>query len=93
MSDQFPLVSALAVPSDVVPPRNNSTVELASAVPVKVGVLIFVTLSVVELPESLAAAKSGVEGAVGALVSIVTLKALDAALVFPAVSVALAVML
>jgi hypothetical protein len=60
-------------------------------VPVKVEVLSLVMLSVLELPVSLAAAKSGVEGALGAPVSIVTLKFDEAALTLPAASVAVAV--
>src|SRR5439155_25671124 len=49
-------------------------------------------LSVVELPVSEAAIRSGVDGA-GAVVSIVTDKAADSAFTFPAMSVAVAVML
>jgi len=41
----------------------------ASAVPVKVGVVSAVRLSVLEKPRSLAEARSGVEGAGGASVS------------------------
>jgi hypothetical protein len=44
-----------------------------------------------ELPESLEASRLGVDGAAGALVSIVTLRALDSEDVLPAVSVAAAV--
>ena len=44
------------------------TVAAALVVPVKVGVLIFVTLSVLEVPVSLAVARSGVLGVVAALV-------------------------
>ena len=89
--DQSPLPSALALPREVLPPRNSSTVALASEVPVNVGVLSLVMLSVLELPVSLEAAKSGVEGAEGALASTVTAKSLDAELVFPAASVAVPV--
>ena len=49
--------------------------------------------SVVELPVSDAAVRSGVDGTVGAIVSIVTDRAADAAPAFPAMSVAVAVML
>ena len=67
---QAPLELAVAVPSDVEPPRNNSTVLLASAVPLITGVLLFVMLSVLELPLSLAAARSRLAGASGMRVSI-----------------------
>jgi hypothetical protein len=50
-------------------------------------------LSVFEDPESLAAVMSGVDGAAGAVLSIVMLKAPEAAETFPAASVAVAVML
>ena len=63
----------------------------ASAVPVKVGVLSLVILSVLEVPLSLAATRSGTDGAAGAVVSMVMLNALDAALRFPAASIAFAV--
>jgi len=69
------------------------TVLPAAAVPVKVGVVTLVMLSVLEEPESLAAVMSGVSGAAGARVSIVMLKALDTAETLPAKSVAIAVML
>jgi hypothetical protein len=48
------------------------TVLPASAVPVKVGVVTLVTLSVLEAPLSDAAARSGADGADGAVASIVT---------------------
>ena len=89
--DQLPLPSAVALPREVLPDRNNSTVALASPVPVNVGELLLVLSSVLELPVSLPEVRSGVEGAEGALVSIVTAKSLDDELVFPAVSVAVAV--
>ena len=56
-----------------------------------VSTVFFVILSVDELPESLAVIKSGVEGAGGAAVSIVTTKFAEAPLVLPAASVAVAV--
>ena len=68
------------------------TVEPACAVPVNVAAAMLVLLSVV-LPESDAAARSGVDGAAGAAVSITTDSAAEAALMLPAVSVAFAVML
>ena len=89
----MPLPSAVAVPIEVVPPRKTSTVLLASAVPVNAGVVLLVTLSVLEEPLSVAAVRSGAEGAPGAVVSMVILNALEVTLVLPAASVALAVML
>ena len=88
---QFPLPFATVVPSDI-EPSNNSTVLPASAVPLNVGVLSLVMLSVFEAPVSLAGSKSGVDGA-GVAVSIVTIKAPDAVEVFPASSVAVALLL
>src|SRR5205814_6226603 len=59
------------------------------SVPVNVGVVSFVTSSVVELPVSLAAVMSGVEGARGAVLSTVNVALGPAAgALFPAVSVA-----
>ena len=89
---QFPEPSAVVVPREMVPSRNSSTVLLASAVPVKVGVVSLVMLSVLELPVSEAAVIFGVEGAAGAEVSMVMARGLEAGLVFPAASVAVAVM-
>ena len=67
---------------------------LLPTVPLNVGVVKLVMLSVLELPLSLAAVISGVEGAgVGGVVSMVMLRALEAAETFPATSVAFAVML
>ena len=84
----------VAVPlPTAVPPSKIVTVLPASAVPVKVGVVTLVSLSVLEVPESLAAARSGADGAAGAVVSIVMLSAPDAAETLPAASVAVAVML
>lgn len=74
---QLPLPSAVVVPIWVVPSvSNNATDALASVLPVKVGVVSLVMLSVLELPLSLPAARSGVEP-LGAVVSIMT--ALDPA--------------
>ncbi len=73
------------------PSTKISTVLLASAVPVKVGVVSLVRLSVLEEPVSLPAVRSGVPGAEGAVVSMVTDKADEAADWLPAASVALAV--
>src|SRR6185436_9033482 len=86
---QLPPV-AVAEPTSVTP-SNSLTVLPASAVPVKVGVVALVLLSTLEEPLSLPAAKSGVEGAFGAVVSIVTASAAEAGLTFPAASVAVAV--
>src|SRR5205085_504504 len=89
---QLPLPSAAAVPRRVLPVK-SLTVLPASAVPVKVGVVLLVRLSVFELPVSLAAVRSGADGVLGAAVSIVMLRALEAVLVLPATSTAVAVML
>ena len=68
------------------------TVVPASApLPVMVGVVALVMLSVLLVPASEPLAKSGAPGADGAVVSIVTVKPADAALVLPAASVTLVV--
>lgn len=54
----------------------------ASAVPAKTGVVTAVRLSTDDVPESLAAARSGRPGAAGAVVSIVIVSGLDADEVF-----------
>ena len=72
-------------------PANSFTVLPASAVPLKVGVVSVVMLSVLEAPVSDAAVMSGVEGAAGAAVSIATDMAADAGLVWPRLLVAVAV--
>ena len=59
--------------------------------PVTVGAVTLVMLSVLDAPLSDAAAKSGADGAFGAVVSTVTLSDADVALVLPAMSVSLAV--
>ena len=84
---QVPPAVAVALPTTV-PPSSSSTSEPATAVPVKVGVVTLVMLSVDELPLSLAAVKSGVPGAAGGVVSIVIVNAADVAPVLPATSVA-----
>src|SRR4029077_18043097 len=58
--------------------------------PVKVGAIMLVMLSMVDVPLSDTAARSGVPGAAGAVASIVTVRATEAALMLPARSVALA---
>ena len=67
------------------------TVLLASAVPLKVGVVSLVTLSLLLRPVSEPLSKSIAPGAEGAVVSIVTDRGVDAAPVLPAPSVTLAV--
>ena len=67
------------------------TVALASAVPVKVGVVLLVALSVLDVPLSVRFVMSTALGAAGAVASIVTVRLLDATPVLPAVSVALVV--
>lgn len=67
------LPSAAAVPRAPSAEEESVTVLPASAVPVKVGVASLVMSSVSEAPVSEAAARSGVEGAAGAAVSITIL--------------------
>ena len=88
----MPLLLAVVVPIEV-DPANSSTLLFASAVPVNIGVVSLVRLSLLELPLSVAALRSGADGAAGGAVSILMLSALDAEDVFPALSVAFAVML
>ena len=84
----------VAVPlASAVVPSKRVTVLPASAVPVNVGVLTLVTLSVLEVPLSLAAVRSGAEGAAGAVVSMVMLRAAEATERLPAASAAVAVTL
>jgi len=88
---QFPEPSAVTVPSTVVPLVSYKvTVQPGSAVPVIVGVVVFVVLSVVLLARE-PLAKSGVLGAFGAMVSTDTSIPADAAPVLPAASMALTV--
>ena len=91
--DQIPVVpSAVSVPSTVMPSVSYKvTVALFSALPVKVGKVVLVMSSLVLVPLSLPASKSGVSGAPGAVVSISTTSPLEALLTLPAVSVAFAV--
>ena len=89
---QSPEPLAVVVPR-LVAPAKISTVLFASAVPSKLGVLSLVSLSVEDEPLSEEANRSGVEGALGLLVSIVILKPELAELVFPALSVAVIVIL
>ena len=77
---QLPEPSAVAEPIEVLPPENISTFAFATApVPVNVGVLSKVVLSVFELPVSLPLARSGVDGAVGPVESSVYTSAEEAA--------------
>ena len=76
--DQLPDPSAVAVPTAPSTLEVNVTAAPASAVPVSVGVASLVMSSVSELPESLAAARSGEEGALGAEVSTVIDSAAEA---------------
>src|SRR5215831_10986886 len=87
---QLPEPSAVADPTNVLP-SSNCTSAPASDVPLNTGVVTFVTLSVLELPLSLAAARSGLDTA-GPAVSIVTTSAAEVEL-FPAKSDVRAVML
>ena len=65
---------------------------LASAVPVKVGVVSLVLLSVFELPVSEPLSRSGVDGAAGAVASMLIVNSDEASDTFPVASVAFAVM-
>ena len=62
------------------PSLKMMTVAPSAAVPVNSGMVALVRLSVLEAPVSDAGARSGVEGAAGGVVSIVTVSAADAAL-------------
>lgn len=80
---QLPPLSAWAAPATIAP-LNSVIAEFGSAVPLKTGVVTLVMLSVDEMPLSEAAARSGVLGAAGALMSMVTDSAADATPVLPA---------
>jgi hypothetical protein len=80
---QLLLAAAIALPSSVAP-SNSFTVLPASAVPVNVGAVMLVMLSVAETPLSINAASFGTVGAAGAVVSIVTTSDAEAALTLPA---------
>src|SRR5206468_4262748 len=64
------------------------TVLPVSAVPVKAGLVKLVMLSVLEVPESVAAVTSGVEGAAGATLSMVKVAVVFCVSTLPEVSVA-----
>ena len=89
----MPLPSAVVVPTTPSTELVRVTVLFASAVPVNVGVMSLVMLSLSETPLSDAAARSGVEGALGAVLSMVIDRATEAVEVLPDASVAVAVML
>ena len=74
-----------------VPPSSSVTVAFAAAVPVNVGVVTLVMLSVDDAPWSEIAARSGAPGAAGAVVSRVNESAAEP--VLPARSVSVAVRL
>jgi hypothetical protein len=74
-----------------VAPSNRRTNEPASAVPENVGVESDVTSSVFDVPVSLPASRSGVDGADGADASIVTTRPALERDVFSSASVAVAV--
>ena len=59
---QLPLESVVVVPSGL-PSAKSSIVLPAFAVPVKVGVVLLVSLSELELPESVAASRAEIDGA------------------------------
>src|SRR6185436_3683803 len=86
---QAPAPLALTLPSRLAPSK-TLTVALASAVPVSVRVLSLVMPSPTTL---LSVEYDAMVGLTGATVSMVTLSAVDAALVLPATSVAVAVRL
>jgi len=86
------LVELATTEPTAVPPSKMVTVLADATDPmVNVGVLLLVMLSVVEVPVSVAAVRSGVPGAARAAVSMVTLRPVKAAETFPATSVAFAV--
>ena len=87
---QLPLPSTTAVPNTVVPSL-MVMVSPGDPVPAKVGVLSPVLLSVLLLPVSVPAVRSGAAGAAGAVVSMVTASAGLGELVLPAVSVTVVV--
>ena len=58
-----PWALEVVVPTTVFPPMSRSMVTLAGPVPVKVGVVTEVMLSVLDAPSSEAAVRSGVLGA------------------------------
>src|SRR5262245_3778404 len=91
---------SVAVPNSVGPSKTSTRSSWASTiVPANDGVLSLVTLSIAELPVSLASGqptattehRSGSGGAIGASVSIRTTNGADGGLVFCARSVAVAV--
>ena len=89
---QPPLPSAVVVPIIILPPVSNTlTIAPASVVPASARVVLVVMLSLLSYPVSDPGARSGANGWFGDVVSIVTLRELDAGDVLPAASVAFAV--
>ncbi|MNV72213.1 hypothetical protein D3C71_1652820 [compost metagenome] len=85
--DQFPPV-AMPVPMAVVPSvPYKVTVEPASAVPINTGMTALVMLSELDTPLSLAAARTGADGAAGSEVSKVSAGVVPAPPLLPAISV------
>ena len=85
VADQVPVLVAVAVAIGVVMvPSYSLTVDSASAVPLNVGVVSVVLVPLAGLV---------ITGAAGAIVSMVMLTAADTGEVFPALSVALEVIL
>ena len=91
VNDQSPDPSAVAVPTAPSTSEVTAIVLPASAVPETVSAVLLVMSSSEALPVSLAASRSGVPGAAGLVVSMVTARAVEAALVLPATSIAAAV--
>ena len=88
----IPLLVKGEVHSLKAPLKPHSNVTPGSdATNVNVGVLSFVTRSLEEVPLSLAAVRTGADGAVGAVVSTVMVVPAEAGPMFPATSVAVAV--
>ncbi len=86
VTDQVP---ADAVPDPTaLPSEYTVTVAPASAVPVMVGVVTRVMLSVFEIPVSEAAIRSGVDGAAGPVVSMTTQPDAGEVVTWPTLSVA-----
>src|SRR6185295_14121160 len=85
-----PAAAVTALPAT--PSTNSCTVAPASAVPENDSVVRLVTLSVLLVPLSLAASRSGTDGGAGDVRSTVTVNGAEATLALPAASVAVAVM-
>ena len=91
VKDQLPEPSAVVLPREVEPAK-SSTVLLASAFPLKLGVGLLVRLSELEVPVSDVGVRSGVEGAAGAVSSrSLMARVTDCSSELPASSVAMTV--